>query len=81
MHGLGQLSLHHEVLPLEVVHRVVIQAAEGHLKPARFHLNLNLIKGRAGEHAAADGFNLKSRQTPAPEARASLARWCGTKEP
>jgi hypothetical protein len=39
MHGLGQLPFHLEVLPLEVVHGIVIQAAEGHLTPSCFHLN------------------------------------------
>jgi hypothetical protein len=60
MHYLGKLSLHLEVLPLEVVHGIVIQAAEGNLMPAGFHLNLHLIKERAGERAAADGSNLSN---------------------
>jgi hypothetical protein len=50
-----QLSTDLESLPLKVVHRIFSQAAAAHCIPARFNLNLHLIKGRAGKHAAADG--------------------------
>ena len=58
MHRHRQLSLHFEALPLKVMHRIVIQAAAGHSIPDRFDLKLHLIKGHAGEHAAADGSKL-----------------------
>jgi hypothetical protein len=60
MHWLRQVSCNFKLLPLEVVHCVVIQASEGHVMPAGFHLYLHLIKGRAGEDAAAASSKLNN---------------------
>ena len=51
---LWQLSIHFELLPLEMVHRVVIQAADRNVELIGFQLNLNLITRGAGENTAAD---------------------------
>ena len=53
-----QLSIHFEVLPLEMMHRVFIQATDGNFTPVGFNQNLHLIKWCAGENAAADGSHL-----------------------
>ena len=50
--------LHFELLPLEMMHRVVIQAMDGNFTPVCLHQNLHLIKWCAGENAAAYGSHL-----------------------
>ncbi|MFM1797955.1 MAG: hypothetical protein RLZZ117_233 [Cyanobacteriota bacterium] len=52
---LWQHSIHFELLPLEMVHRVVIQATDRDFQPIGFQLNLHLIKRGAGENTATDG--------------------------
>jgi hypothetical protein len=55
---LWQLSIHFELLPLEMMHRVVIQATDGNFASICFQHNLYLIKRCAGEYTATNGSHL-----------------------
>jgi hypothetical protein len=64
MHGLTrwlwQFFIDFESMAPEMVHCVVIQAAERDFLSAGFHLNPHLVKRRAGEDATADGAKLNN---------------------
>jgi hypothetical protein len=52
---LWQLSIHFELLPQEMMHRVVVQTTDGNFALVRLYHKLHLIKRCAGENTATDG--------------------------